>query len=180
MAQRFALILAALSLACGTTDGRNSPDGGANVVDAGGDAGIPDTSVTRLTGTLGDLGPVEPTVSSLYISNSGETLVYMSSAAITCSTLQNSRWLGSTTSGSQVVEIVISGDPAVKTFADAEVNYAKGGRSSSYEKNADSASVTFTKVEANSVVEGTLSATYGANSISGTFHATFCANGQGY
>ena len=105
----------------------------------------------------------------------------MSSAAITCDQLTVSRWLGSTTAGSQVVEIVIKGDPKVADYPvpPGEVNYAQGGKSSAYEVNADSGKISFTAADAK-VVEGTVMATYGSNSVRGTFHADFCANGQNY
>ncbi|MDB4937569.1 MAG: hypothetical protein JWP87_4541 [Labilithrix sp.] len=138
---------------------------------------------TALTGKLGALGDVKPTVSSLWISNSGETLVYMSSAPLTCEQLKTSRWLGAATAGSQVIEIVIRGAPKVGDVAvpPGEVNFAQGGKSSSYEVNADSGNITFTKAEATGVVEGTLSASYaGGDTVSGSFHADFCAGGQGY
>jgi len=137
--------------------------------------------MTSLSGTLNTLGAVQPTVSSLWISNSGETLVYMSSAPITCDQLTVSRWLGSTAAGSQVVEIVVKGAPQVTDYPvpPGEVNYAQGGKSSAYEVNADSGKISFTTADAQ-VVEGTVMATYGTNSISGTFHAEFCAGGQNY
>ena len=137
--------------------------------------------MTSLNGTLGTLGAVQPTVSSLWISNSGETLIYMSSAPITCDQLTVSRWLGSTTAGSQVVEIVVKGAPQVADYPvpPGEVNYARGGKSSAYEVNADSGKISLTAADAQ-VVEGTVMATYGSNSISGTFHAEFCAGGQNY
>jgi hypothetical protein len=136
-----------------------------------------------LTGKLGALGTVKPTVSSLWISNSGETLVYMSSAPLTCEQLKTSRWLGAATAGSQVIEIVVRGAAKVGDVAvpPGEVNFAQGGKSSSYEVTADSGSITFTKAEATGVVEGTLTATYaGGDSVSGSFHAEYCAGGQGY
>jgi hypothetical protein len=110
----------------------------------------------------------------------------MSSAPITCGLLTNSRWLGSVAAGSQVVEVVV---PAARTTGTvpveeggAEVNYAPGGMSSAYEESADSGSVTFTSFSANGVAEGTFTATYAdpAGDVTGTFHAEFCANGQGY
>ena len=61
----------------------------------------------------------------------------------------------------------------------SEVNYAQGGKSSAYEVNADSGKISFTAADAQ-VVEGTVMATYGSKSLSGTFHAEFCANGQNY
>jgi hypothetical protein len=107
----------------------------------------------------------------------------MSTATLTCAQLQTSRWLGAATAGSQVVEIVLSGAPKLGTIQapPGEVNYAAGGKSSSYEESADSGSITFTKVEADTVVEGTVDAAYGDGShLTGNFHATFCAHGQGF
>jgi hypothetical protein len=140
---------------------------------------------TALSGTLGDLGAVKPIVSSLVILNSGERLVYMSTAPISCDTLSVSRWLGSTPADAQVVEIVVKSSVTTGTFQvghGAEVNYAKGGRSSSYEQNAASGSVTFTINDQMGVAEGTVSATYTnpTGTVDGTFHAEFCAGGQGY
>jgi len=171
------------------SSGATAPDGGGGVpgipaVDAGEtrDAAPPTDDGTSLAGNLGKLGAAKPTVSSLVISNSGETLIYMSSVAITCETVKTSRWLGSLAAGSQVVEVVVRGAPTVGTVMvpPGEVNYAGGGKSSSYEVNADSGSIVFTKAVANGPVEGTLSAKYGSDSLTGSFHAEFCAGGQGY
>ena len=128
---------------------------------------------------------MKPTVSSLVISNSGERLVYLSSAPITCDTLSVSRWLGSIDANAQVVEIVVKSSFATGTVAvgkGAEVNYAKGGRSSSYEQAAATGSVTFTINDPTGVAEGTVMATYASptGDVSGSFHAEFCAGGQGY
>ena len=188
----FVLLLSASSWGCSSSS--TTPATGSDGTDVHADAG-PGSDVTgndsgtasatgggtALTGTLGTLGAVQPTLSSLWISNSGETLIYMSSATITCDQLKVSRWLGSTTVGSQVVEIVIKGAPKVGDFPvpPGEVNFATGGKSSSYETGADSGKIAFTKADAQ-VVEGTVTATYGSKSISGAFHAEFCANGQGY
>jgi hypothetical protein len=137
---------------------------------------------TAITGTLGALGAVKPTVSSLMISNSGETLIYLSSATLTCDQLTVSRWLGSATSGSQVIEVIVESPPAVKTYPvpPGEVNFAEGGKSSATEVTADSGTIVISHVEANALVEGTVTAKYGSDQITGAFHATFCANGQGY
>jgi len=110
----------------------------------------------------------------------------MSSAPITCALLTSSRWLGSVAAGSQVVEIVVPSDTTAGTIqveeGGAEVNYAPGGMSSAYEESADSGSVTFTTLTPNGVVEGSVTASYTdpAGNVSGTFHAEFCAGGQGY
>ena len=96
--------------------------------------------------------------------------------------MQASRWLGSQPAGSQVIELVMKGKPAVGqtvSVPPGEANYAAGGKSSSYETSAASGSLKFTRSDANGIVEGSVSAKYAdGSSISGTFHADFCANGQ--
>jgi hypothetical protein len=175
---------------CGTSPpGGPAADGGADATppDDASDATAPGAdagSQSALTGTLGALGAVQPIVSSWVISNSGETLVYLSTAPLTCDTLQASRWLGTQPAGSQVVEIVMRGTPTPgQTVAvpPGEVNYAGGGRSSSYEVNAASGSINYMQATANGPVTGMVQATYRDGSmIMGTFHADFCANGQNY
>ena len=159
-----------LTAACGSSSSTATVDAG------------PLPAGTAFTGTLGSLGPVQPTVSSLMISNSGETLIYFSSGAITCDQLTVSRWLGNTTAGTQVIELVFKGAPVVGDLAvpPGEVNFAPGGMSSSHEVGADGGKITLTVATPNAEVAGTVSATYGSDAITGTFHATFCANGQGY
>ena len=140
---------------------------------------------TLLSGELGELGALKPTVSSLVIENSGEVLIYMSSAPLTCPQIMVSRWLGGVEAGAQVVEIVVPSELAVDTVdveEGAEVNYAAGGKSSAYEKSAIAGHVTFTKSLPGTVVEGTFTATYAdaGDSVKGRFQAEFCAGGQGY
>lgn len=146
--------------------------------------GPPTSATTSLSGTLGDLGAVQPIVSSLVILNSGERLVYLSTAPITCDTLAVSRWLGSTPADAQVVEIVVKSTVTTGTLpvGKAEVNYAKGGRSSAYEQTAATGSVTFAINEPMGVAEGTVTATFvnPTGTVMGAFHAEFCDGGQGY
>jgi hypothetical protein len=184
------LAFSSLGVACSsssTTPSTSTDDTGtasatdSAVTDTGTATSEAGTGGTSLSGTLGELGAVQPIVASLWIQNSGETLIYMSTAPITCDQLKTSRWLGGTAKGSQVVEIVIKGAPKVADYPvpPGEVNYAAGGKSSSYEVNADSGKITFTKADA-TTVEGTVTATYASGNVSGTFHAEFCAGGQGY
>jgi len=142
-------------------------------------------SGTSFSGTLGALGPALPTVGSVMIFNSGETLLYFSSAPLSCADVAESRWLGKQPVGSQVVEIVVKGVPKVQTYTvgPAEVNYAPGGKSSSYEKSASSGSITFTTASAAGPVEGTVTATTSGSptsNLSGSFHAELCVGGQQY
>jgi hypothetical protein len=176
-----------LCVGCGSTaTGGPDPivgvDGGANspIADAGASNEETIAGATRLTGTLGTLGALQPIVSSKVIANSGETLIYMTTAPLTCEELLVSRWLGAFAKGAQVVEIVVSGPAKLGAARAPEVNYAEGGKSSSYEKGAKTSGVTFTKSEPMGVVEGTVMATYGNGELSGSFHAEFCPDGQGY
>jgi hypothetical protein len=172
---------------CGSdSSGDDGPTGTADAGDgvpaAGNDgASAVDTSgLTTLRGTIGALGLIQPIVSSKVISNSGETLIYMTSAPLSCEQLASSRWLGAFTKDAQVIEIVVSGAAKVGPGKSPEVNYAPGGKSSRYETGAATATVNFTKAEPMGVVEGTVTATYANGDLSGTFHAEFCPNGQGY
>jgi hypothetical protein len=160
---------------------------GTGAMDAGADASTGDE--TALTGTLGDLGAVMPTVSSIVIQNSGETLIYLSSAPITCDTVLQNPWLSTVAMGSQIVEIVVPSAKATPGTVGVgflngggEVNYAQGGRSSSYEESAASGSITFTSCMPMGDCDGTITATYSnpTGDVMGSFHATFCPGGQGY
>ena len=170
--RRMSTLRVVLLLAAASCSSSSSPTADAGPLPAG----------TAITGMLGTLGAAQATVSSFMISNSGETLIYFSSSPLTCSQLTMSRWLGGTVAGKQVVEIVLHGQPVVGDLQvpPAEVNYAPGGMSSANEVSADSGKITFTVANPMGDVAGSFSATYGADSIAGTFHATFCPNGQGY
>ena len=91
-----------------------------------------------------------------------------------------------TPADAQIVEIVVKSTVGTGTVAvgrgGAEVNYAKGGRSSSYEQVASAGSVTFVINDAMGVAEGSVTASYDspAGNVEGTFHAEFCDGGQGY
>ncbi len=172
---KWLLLAAGLSCACGSNANSSSSEDDAGVIE-------PNDGTTHLTGTLGALGAVKPTASSIVISNSGETLIYLASEPLTCRQVMVSRWLGAFSAGAQVVEIVVSGPAKVGQTSKAEVNFAAGGKSSAYEQGASSSSVTFTKSEVDGVVEGTVSATYARpdGKVMGSFHAEFCPGGQGY
>ena len=125
---------------------------------------------------------MQPTVSSVVITNSGETLIYLSSAPLSCASMQVSRWLGSQPVGSQVIELVMSGAATsgrTVNVPPGEANYAAGGKSSSYEKGASSGMIVVSSATTNGPITGTVHANYSDGStISGSFNAEFCANGQ--
>ena len=90
--------------------------GAACSTNGGEDEDFGETS-TLLNGHLGELGDLKPMVSSLFIENSGEILIYMSSVTLTCDQLTVSRWLGDVEMGAQVVEIVVPTELAVDVVA---------------------------------------------------------------
>lgn len=142
-----------------------------------------------ITGTLGQLGPVQPIMAGWATTNGLETLVYLSSAPLTCEQMmtKGSRWLGKLPAGSQVIEIVVGQPAAVKSytigtpaaFGGGEVNYAEGSKSSSTEVTGSAGSITFTVAEAKGAHDGSIdvSAPFKA---SGQFHAQWCEGGTEY
>lgn len=159
--------------------------GGDEPEDAGDDAGDVGNG-SDLTGMLGALGDVKPVLSGWATTNGLETLIYLSSSPLTCEQMmtEGTPWLSTLPAGTQVIEIVVRGMATVGTtnvgFLAGEINYAEGSKSSSFEVNADSGSITFTTTEAMGVYEGSLEATYPMGSLMGTFHAEWCEGGQEY
>jgi hypothetical protein len=163
----------------GDTSGEDSTDTDVTDTDTNTDA--------VLTGTLGDLGELQPIVSANVIEYSGETITYLSTVPLTCEAMATSRWLGSLDASAQVVEIVYKSattetELVVGGTGSLEVNYAKGGRSSAYEQGAVSGTVTLTAHVSGGDIAGIVDATYQspAGSLHGPFAATFCPGGQEY
>lgn len=156
--------------------------GGAAGAKATGDAG-------SLIGTLGALGPVQPVMAGWATTNGLETLIYLSSAPLTCEMMmtQGVKWLSKLPAGSQVIEIVVGSPSSAKAYnlgtpaalGGGEVNYAEGSKSSSTEVVGRTGSITLTKGGAKAVQEGMIdvSAPYTAK---GMFHAEWCEGGSEY
>jgi hypothetical protein len=163
-------------LAAGGAGGASAGAGGA----AGGGAAA---AGNALTGTLGALGPAKPFVAAFAITNGPETLIYLSSAPLTCAQMMMGgvKWLSTLPAGSQVIEIVIPGMASAKSYMvgsfAAEVHYAEGSKSSSTEATASTGTVTFTKAAPNMVHEGMVTATFPMGMLMGTFHAEWCTGG---
>lgn len=139
-----------------------------------------------LTGMLGALGAVQPIKAGWATTNGLETLIYLSSAQLTCAQMMTKgvKWLSTLPAGTQVIEIVVRGTAMVGTTPvgtlQGEVNYAEGSKSSSTETTAMSGSIMFTKAEAKKVFEGEVMATYAKGSLMGKFHADWCEGGTEY
>lgn len=140
------------------------------MVDCGSGAG----GGTTLTGTLGSLGPAQTPVNCWVTSNFlGETLIYITTAPLTCQAMAGS-WLGTLPTDSQVVELVVSGGATVG-MTSGEVNYVQGGTSSVFEQ-AGNGTITFTTVNAMMEYDGTFS----GNGIMGTLQCMWCQGGTEY
>lgn len=144
---------------------------------------------SSLTGNLGALGDVKPIMAGWATTNGLETLIYLSSAPLTCEMMMTRgvKWLSKLPAGSQVIEIVVGTPPAAKTYnlgtsaalGGGEVNYAEGSKSSSTEVTGRSGSITLTTATASGVQEGTIDV--GAPFIAkGKFHAEWCEGGTEY
>lgn len=154
---------------------------------ASSDSAADSAVVDVLTGTLGDLGAVQPIVAGQVIEYSGETITYLSTVDLACSDMAESRWLGNLDPDAQIVEIVYKSDTTsteleVGGTGSLEVNYAKGGRSSAYEESAVSGTVSLTSHTAGGPIAGYVNATYSdpSGEVYGPFQADFCEGGQQY
>ena len=136
-------------------------------------------------GTLGALGDVKPVMAGWATTNGLETLVYLSSAPLSCAMMmtRGTKWLASMPAGTQVIEIVVRGAAAAQSYPVGmfmgEVNYAEGSKSSSTEVVGKAGSITYTKADAKGVHEGMVSVT-APFTLSGTFHAEWCEGGTEY
>lgn len=164
---------------------------GTSASGAGGGAGMSAamSGGSNITGMLGALGPVQPVMAGWATTNGLETLVYLSTAPLTCAMMMTRgvRWLGMLPAGSQVIEIVVGQPAAVKSytigtpaaFGGGEVNYAEGSKSSSTEVTGSTGTITFTAANAKGIHEGMIEVTAPFNA-SGSFHAEWCEGGTEY
>lgn len=162
---------------------------GSSAGGATGAAGGGAANGSMITGTLGALGPAQPVMAGWATTNGLETLVYLSTAPLTCAMMmtQGVKWLSKLPAGSQVIEIVVGNPSSTKTYmigqaaalGGGEVNYAEGSKSSSTEVTGKTGKITFTKAGAMAVQEGTIEVT-APQMFSGTFHAEWCQGGTEY
>jgi hypothetical protein len=169
----------------GTGDTTGSTTGASGTTGGAGAAGNGASSTYTVTGKIG-AAELQPVVSGLVSgqAEAGEKLFYLFSAPITCSQISSIGWLKSIPKGTQVLEFaLLSNLDKTGKFAipPNEAAYAFGGYDAeSTEKAASSGSITLTKNSAKGAVEGTVSATFASGSVSGNFHAEYCATGQDF
>jgi hypothetical protein len=144
---------------------------------------------SQITGTLGALGPVQPILAGWATTNGLETLIYLSTAPLTCAMMmtRGTKWLSTLPAKSEVLEIVVGQPSSVKTytigtaaaFGGGEVNYAEGSKSSATEVTGSAGTITLTTANAMGVHEGMIDVT-APYMASGKFHAEWCQGGTEY
>jgi hypothetical protein len=103
------------------------------------------------------------------------TQLYLSDERLACQAISAPGWDKTLGMTSQVLEIGLSGT-TVSTFhirTDADANYLGGP----YNPSADGGTVTIAEVHASQNVVGSFDIHFGADALSGTFDASFCATG---
>jgi hypothetical protein len=173
-----------MASAAGSGGAGTAGSGGASA-GTGGSGGSSGGGTSNITGTLGALGAVQPIMNGWATTNGPETLIYLSTAKLTCPDMMTMgvKWLSKLPAGSQVIEIVVPGAAMVKMYPigtlQGEVNYAEGSKSSATEVTGKAGSVTFTKAMAKGVHEGSIMVTSPYMAM-GTFHAEWCQGGAEY
>jgi hypothetical protein len=178
----------------GASDGASAQDAGGSdgaTSDAAGDAGATVGGSGSLTGTYG-AAPIKPVVAAYWVGKPGNPaesgggpFVYVFSGPVTCDDLSHgSGWVARLPPDTQVLEMIIgtttvgTAVPAAAHAAGgaAEINYALAP--SSTESRATTGSVTLSAYNAGASVDGTVTAAFPMGSVTGTFHASYCANGN--
>ena len=102
------------------------------------------------------------------------TFVFLLERPTECAALSHSNW-DKIIGDEQVLEIQLT-DRGPRTFQitqDAAAAYLRGN----YNPNADSGSVTITDVAPNSSLTGTFHTSFQGDTLTGSFHATYCPEG---
>jgi hypothetical protein len=169
------------------TGGASAGSGGSSAGAGGSSAGAGGSSggTNTITGTLGALGAAKPIMNAWATTNGPETLIYLSSAPLSCPDMMTMgvKWLSKLPAGTQVIELVVPGTASTKMYSIGplmgEVNYAEGSKSSATEVTGKAGSLTFTKVMAKGVHEGSFMVTSPFTAMA-TFHAEWCQGGTEY
>ena len=172
------------------SDGASASDGGA-ASDSALDAGAVIGGSGALTGTYGT-DPVKPVVAAYWIGqpsapaeSAGGPFVYIFSGPVSCDDLSHgSGWRARIAAGKQVLEMIIgttttgTAVPAAAHAAAnvAEINYSFGQTST--EARATAGNVMLSAYVAGASVDGSVNATFPTGSVTGTFHAVYCASGN--
>jgi hypothetical protein len=169
------------------TGGSSAGSGGSSAGAGGssGGAGGSSGGTNTITGMLGALGAAKPIMNAWATTNGPETLIYLSSAPLSCPDMMTMgvKWLSKLPAGTQVIELVVPGTASTKMYnigpLMGEVNYAEGSKSSATEVTGKAGSLTFTKVMAKGVHEGSFMVTSPFTAMA-TFHAEWCQGGTEY
>lgn len=111
----------------------------------------------------------------------GMTTVYLVDSVVTCDEISSFFWLASMPSQVLAIELIfpssaVPGSP----LTGSTVSYAHGGMYGFQKSRADMHTLILSQNTAGGVVEGMLDAKFGAGTVSGAFHADFCATGVSF
>jgi hypothetical protein len=106
---------------------------------------------------------------------SAPIIVFLFETPVMCSTITNFNWDKTAIGDSQLLEIAVK-EVATKTFqipVEAGVAYLKGF----YNPDADMGTVTISQINPMQNIVGSFDAKFMTDSLTGTFDATYCADG---
>jgi hypothetical protein len=111
----------------------------------------------------------------------GTTTAYLIDHPVTCAQISSFAWLVDLPADVQVIELMfpssaMTGSPVTGSL----VSYAHGGMYSFSKTIASMRRLVLSRNETGGEIEGTLQATFSSGSVSGTFHADFCATGMSF
>jgi hypothetical protein len=112
----------------------------------------------------------------------GTTTVYLLDRSVTCDEISTFAWLAGLPADVQVIEIMFptTAMTGSATTGSVIVSYAEGGKYSFSKTIASARTLVLSRNDVGGVVEGTLDATFASGSVSGVFHADFCADGMSF
>jgi hypothetical protein len=109
----------------------------------------------------------------------GTTTLYLIDSSVTCDQVSRLAWLNQLPSSVQVIEIIFLSSVTPSSAAvDSVISVGHGGMYSFTKERASTHMLLLSQYMIGGGVDGTLEATFTTGSVSGAFHATFCASGM--
>ena len=156
--------------------------GGAGVAGAAGAAGAAGMP-GALTGNFGST-PFASVKAAYVVGNSDEfgfTTMYLIDSSVTCSQVSRLAWLNQLPASVQVIEVMFSRSAMAGSAAiDCLVSFAHGGMYSFTKSGSSMRVLMLSQYMQGGAVDGTLDATFPSGSVSGAFHASYCASGVSF
>jgi hypothetical protein len=170
-----------------TNAGQPAADGGRGQAgSAGRGSGGSGGSANAPSGLHGDPNSMQfDGVASAYVAGLsdeyGTTTVYLLDDSVTCTQLSSFAWLASLPSNVLVLEVSFPSTAKLgNVVSDSVVSVAHGGMYSFNKVPAVSNTLVLSRNVMGGIVEGTLQAMFPSGSVTGSFHADFCASGLSF